>query len=176
MRRGRDPRTLASRLVAATAGTLRVSGSSCLSSTSLLPRPTTASRAQLIRGWLRSARQCADTAKIALPLSMVRVPLSRFLATLIVEQLAEVLTNVFQDRIQQRTLDTSVPQVAVVLVEVFTHFSRDRVQQRFAELIFQSLAISLAVKRATFARCCWMTVLIAERYLCFVVFGCSPAS
>ena len=73
MRRGRDPRTLASQLVAATAGTLRVSGSSCLSSTSLLPRPTTASRAQLIRGWLGSARQCADTAKIALLLSMVLV-------------------------------------------------------------------------------------------------------
>ena len=73
MRRGRDARTLASRLVAATAGTLRVSGSSCLGSTSLLPRPTTASRAQLIRGWLGSARQCADTAKIALKLSMVLV-------------------------------------------------------------------------------------------------------
>ena len=63
-----------------------------------------------------------------------------------------------QDRIQQRTLeqisDTPVPQVVVVLVEVFTHFSRDRVQQRFGELIFHTLAISLAVKRATFARCC----------------------
>ena len=33
-------------------------------------------------------------------------------------------------------------------------FLRDRVQQRFAEQIFQSLAISLAVKRATFVRCC----------------------
>ena len=42
----------------------------------------------------------------------------------------------------------------MVLVEVFTHFSRDRVQQRFGELIFHTLAISLAVKRATFARCC----------------------
>ena len=64
-------------------------------------------------------------------------------SVLIVEQLVEVPTNVFQDRIQQRTLeqisDTPVPQVVVVLVEVFTHFSRDRVQQRFAELIFQIL-------------------------------------
>ena len=81
-----------------------------------------------------------------------------FSRRLIVEQLVEVPTNVFQDRIQQRTLeqisDTPVPQVVVVLVEFFTHFSRDRVQQRFAELIFQTLAISLAVKRATFARCC----------------------
>ena len=85
-------------------------------------------------------------------------PWSRFLATLIAEQLAEVPTNVFEDRIQQRTLeqisDTPVPQVVVVLVEVFTHFSRNRVQQRFGELIFHTLAISLAVKRATFARCC----------------------
>ena len=32
-------------------------------------------------------------------------PWSRFLAALVVEQLAEVLTNVFQDRIQQRTLE-----------------------------------------------------------------------
>ena len=62
-------------------------------------------------------------------------PWSRFLATLIVEQLAAVPTNVLQDRIKQRTLeqisDTPVPQVEVVLVEVFTHFSTNRVQQRF---------------------------------------------
>ena len=60
-------------VVAATAGILRVSGSSCLSSTSLFFRPTTASRAQLTRGLLGNARQCADMAKIALPLSMVLV-------------------------------------------------------------------------------------------------------
>ena len=81
-----------------------------------------------------------------------------FLERTFSEQLAEVPTNVFQDRIQQRTLEqisgTLVPQVVVVLVEVFTHFSRDRVQQRSGELIFHTLAISLAVKRATFARCC----------------------
>ena len=51
---------------------------------------------------------------------------------------------------QQRTLeqisDTTVPQVVEELVEVFTVFSQDRVQQRFAELIFQTLAISLAEK------------------------------
>ena len=49
-------------------------------------------------------------------------PWSRFLATLIAEQLAEVPTNVFQDRIQQRTLE----QISdtLVLVEVFSFLQR----------------------------------------------------
>ena len=57
-------------------------------------------------------------------------PWSRFLATLIVEQLVEVPTNVFQDRIQQRTLEqisnNPVPQVVEELAEVFTVFFKDR--------------------------------------------------
>ena len=77
-------------------------------------------------------------------------PRSRFLATLIVEQLAEVPTNVFQDRIQQRTLeqiaDTPVPQVVVVLVDIFTHFSLTGFSSVLAELIFETLAISFAEK------------------------------
>ena len=52
----------------------------------------------------------------------------------------------FQDRIQQRTLeqisDTPVPQVVEELVEVLTFFSQDRDQQRFAEQIFATPAIS----------------------------------
>ena len=59
---------------------------------------------------------------------------SRFLATLIVEQLVEVPTNVFQERIQQRTLEqisnTPVPQVVEETRKVFTVFSQERDQQR----------------------------------------------
>ena len=60
-------------VVAATAGTLRVSGSSSLSSTSFVPSPNDDITRATERGLLGSARQCADTARIALPLSMVLV-------------------------------------------------------------------------------------------------------
>ena len=62
--------------------------------------------------------------KFSIQTEFCSVPLSRFLATLIVP------TYVFQDKNLQRTLeqisDTPVPQVVVVLVEVFV-FSQDRV-------------------------------------------------
>ena len=75
---------------------------------------------------------------------------NRFLAVPVprmIEQFVEMPKVVSQDRIQQRTLeqisDTPVPQVVEELVGLLL-FSPDGVQHRSVELIFETLAMSLA--------------------------------
>ena len=87
--------------------------------------------------------------KISSQTESCSVPWNRFLvvrATLVVKQLVEVPKFVFQDRIQQRTLeqisDTPDPQVVEELVKVFTDFSLGGVQHFFVEQIFGIPAIS----------------------------------
>ena len=78
------------------------------------------------------------------------VPWSRFLAVPVprmIEQFVEVPKVVSQDRIQQRTLEqiSDTPDLQVVEELVDLHpFPQDGVQHRFAELIFETLAVSLA--------------------------------